>query len=61
MTTQELEERGVVDALGLGALNGGGETPPAKITEVEIDIPSSKLEITRLKGTLESSELNGRT
>ena len=58
--TRALGERGAVDALGLGALTGGNETPPTNMVEVGVDIPSLELDITQLKGTPKPSELDWR-
>ena len=49
MNTQALRERGALDALGLGALTVGGETPPDNMVEVGVDIPSPVIDISRLK------------
>ena len=61
LTTLAVGERGALEVLGLGALTRGGETPPAKMAEVVVDIPSPKLDITPYKGIPELRELNERT
>ena len=61
LTTRALGERGAVDALGIGALIWGGETPPSNMDEVGVEIPSLVLNIPGLKETPATSELKGRT
>ena len=61
LTTQALEERDARDALGIGVLTEGGETPRAIMAEVGVDMPSPELDIYELKGTPDSGELKGET
>ena len=61
MTTQALGERGAIDALVLGALTGGGETPPANMAEVGVDMPSHVLNVYGLKETSDTCEMKGWT
>ena len=60
-TTQLLGDKGVVDALFLGLPTGGGGTPPTKMAEVGVEIPSPELAITMLTGTPITCESKGRT
>ena len=50
-TTRLLGDKGAIDALGLEVPTGGGGTPPAKMVEFEVEIPSPNLAITLLTGT----------
>ena len=60
MTTQALRERGVVDALGLGALIGGYENPPTSMVEIGVDMSYPILDIFGLKEKPITGEMKGR-
>ena len=60
-TTRLLNDKGAVDALGLGVPTRGGGTPQANMAEVGVEIPSLELAITLLTGTPITGEVNGRT
>ena len=60
-TTQLLGDKGAVGAFDLGVPTGGGGTPPAKMVEVGVDIPSVDISIMLLTRAPIASEVNGRT